>query len=362
MEHIKHKNTLGQIYFYIVDGCNLNCRHCWIAPVFSSYVESYSVLAVELFNKIIEQAIPLGLQGVKLTGGEPLLHPQIIEILDIIKSEGLDLTVETNGVLCTPDVAQKISECRNAFVSVSVDGVNSETHEWVRNVKGCFNDANKGIKNLTDVGIKPQIIMSVMRRNKSQIESMVHLAELWGCSSVKFNVVQPTVRGENIHRAKENLSIEELIALGKWVENDLSTKTKLRLHYGHPIVFRSLEKILKKDSLEICGIMNLIGVLADGSYALCGIGNNIPELVFGHANNDKLEDVWENNKVLVELRNGLPDRLEGICGECLMKNICFGKCIAQNYYTNKNLWSPNWYCREAHESSMFPESRLVRKK
>ncbi len=79
----------------------MRCRHCWIAPKYQTEGNSYPALDLDLFKAIIEQAKPLGLTGVKLTGGEPLLHPQIKEILEHIRAENLDLTVETNGVLCT---------------------------------------------------------------------------------------------------------------------------------------------------------------------------------------------------------------------------------------------------------------------
>jgi molybdenum cofactor biosynthesis enzyme MoaA len=99
---------LNQIYFYLTEGCNLRCRHCWIAPKYESEGNSYPALDLDLFKTIIEQAKPLGLTGVKLTGGEPLLHPQIEEILEVIRKEDLSLNVETNGVLCTPELASKL--------------------------------------------------------------------------------------------------------------------------------------------------------------------------------------------------------------------------------------------------------------
>jgi radical SAM protein with 4Fe4S-binding SPASM domain len=108
---------------------------------------------------------------------------------------------------------------------------------------------------------------------------------------------------------------------------------------------------------SICGIYGILGVLANGSYALCGIGETVPELVFGHASKDALSDVWSGNPVLREIREGLPRRLGGICGNCLMKGVCLGSCIAQNYYRDRDLWAPNWYCVEAHRGGLFPESR-----
>jgi len=356
----KRTYPLNQIYFYLTEGCNLRCRHCWLAPKYQSGANQYPALDLDLFKSIIKQAKPLGLTGVKLTGGEPLLHPDIEEILKYVRIEDLRLTVETNGVLCTPELAQKMAACKDPFVSVSLDGADAETHEWVRGVTGCFEAASKGIRNLVEVGIRPQIIMSIMRHNKDQMESVVRLAESLDAGSVKFNIVQPTARGESMHVTGEALEIEELVNLGKWAENTLSATTNLNLYYDHPIAFRPLGKMFGEngDGCGTCGILSILGVLADGSYALCGIGEKVSDLVFGHAGTDILEHVWSKTSVLQEIRQELPHGLKGICGDCLMKEMCFGSCLAQNYYRSKSLREPFWFCQEAHNRGLFPESRL----
>ncbi len=363
VENKKSKYSLDQIYFYLTEGCNLRCSHCWIQPKYQAEGRSYPALPLDLFRSIIEQARPLGLSAVKLTGGEPLLHPQIYEILELIQIEELDLVVETNGVLCTPELARKMAAGRNPFVSVSLDGADAETHEWVRGVVGCFEDALQGIRNLVATGIQPQIIMTVMRRNQDQMEKIVRLAEKLGADSVKFNILQPIARGEKMHQTGETLSIEELIELGRWAENGLSESTNLGIIYSHPMAFRPLGKMLGEngDGCGVCGILGIIGVLANGSYALCGIGETVPELVYGHADTDRLKDVWNNNHVLLEIREGIPDRFEGACSDCLMKKVCLGYCLAYNYYISKSLWASSWYCEEARNRGLFPKTRIAPK-
>jgi len=350
---------LGMLYFYLTEGCNLRCRHCWLAPQFQTEKKQYPAIEPDLFRHILHQAKPLGLSGVKLTGGEPLMHPQITEILGVLREEGIRFNVETNGVLCTPALARNLVGSGMYHVSVSLDGADTETHEWVRGVEGCFDAAVRGIRNLVAAGIRPQLIMSIMRRNVGQIGPFVRMAESLGASSVKFNLVQPTARGEKMHEKGETLGIEELINLGKWIESDLVRTVKIRLMYGHPVAFRSLGRLFGRDGdCGICGIRGILGVLAGGSYALCGIGESVPELVFGDAAKDSLSDVWSGNPVLNEIRGGMPRRLEGVCGECLMKGVCLGSCIAQNYYRSRNLWAPFWFCEEARREGFFPETRL----
>ena len=354
---------LNSLYFYLTEGCNLACRHCWIAPKFQSGDNVYPSLPFELMQDIVRQAKLLGMSGVKLTGGEPLMHPEIFRILKYLREENLGVTIETNGVLCTPELAGEIALGQGRFVSVSLDGADAETNEWVRGVKGSFEAAVQGIKNLVQAGIHPQVILTIMQKNRHHIEPIVRLAESLGASSVKYNVMMPCARGEDMHKRGEALSMEDLVDIGRWVENDLAPRSGIRLVFHHPAAFRPLGKMYGEsgDGCSRCGIFGILGVLSDGSYALCGIGAQVPELVFGHASRDKLADVWTNHPVLRQIREGLPQKMEGICGECMMKTLCLGSCVAQNYYSSKNLFAPFWYCDEAKKRGLFPASRLMRK-
>jgi len=351
---------LKTIYFYLTDECNLRCRHCWISPEYNPDGKAGRFLPIESLRSIIRQAKPLGLTSVKLTGGEPLLHPDMMGILDIIREEGLKLTLETNGVFLSRELARKIAGEVTPFVAVSLDGATVGTHEWSRGVDGCFDDAIRGIKNAVAENIRTQIIMTLMRNNVGEMEEMVRLAEDLGASSLKFNVLQPTERGLQMFERGETLGVEELLKAGSRVENELSRKTAMKLIFGHPMAFKRMSFLFDDNGgCGTCGIRGIIGVLADGSYALCGIGEHVRELVFGHSSTDRLEEVWKAAPLIRQIREGLPKKLEGACGDCMMKSWCMGKCIAQNYYSTKSLWAPYWYCEEAKKLGQFPQSRSI---
>jgi SynChlorMet cassette radical SAM/SPASM protein ScmF len=354
----KEEWPLHQIYFYLTEGCNLACRHCWLAPGFDADGKTYPTLPVELFETAIREAKPLGLSGVKLTGGEPLLHPQFTQLLEIVRREELKLTIETNGVLCTPAMASEIAQSHDRFVSVSIDGADAATHEWVRGVSGCFKKAKQAVQNLAAADTPPQIIMTVMRCNVDQIDAVVRMAEELGASSVKFNIVQPTARGQRLYKEEGVLSIAELIQLGRYVEMTLAPTTMLQLLFDYPSAFRPLSCMVSGDGCDICGILGIVGVIPTGHYALCGIGEHVRDLVFGRVGKDHLETVWMENQVLQELRKGMPSKLEGVCARCLMRHLCHGSCIAQNYYEKGSLWAPFWFCQQAEEAGLFPASRL----
>jgi SynChlorMet cassette radical SAM/SPASM protein ScmF len=310
-----------------------------------------------LFEAAIGEAKALGLNGVKLTGGEPLLNPQFLQMLEIVQREELTLTVETNGLLCSPQVAAAIARSPRRFVSVSIDGADAATHEWVRGVSGAFDAACNAVRHLVAAGIRPQVIFSVMRGNFEQAEAVVRLAEELGAASVKFNVVQPTARGEKLHQADEALSIEELIALGRRMDMEMAPATPLRLFFDYPMAFRPLSRMAGGGGCGVCGIFGILGVLPTGHYALCGIGEQVPDLVFGEIGADPLEAVWRENPTLNAIRAGLPGDLGGVCADCLMKQRCLGSCIAQNYYRSGDLFAPYWFCEMAQAAGLFPESR-----
>jgi SynChlorMet cassette radical SAM/SPASM protein ScmF len=171
--------------------------------------------------------------------------------------------------------------------------------------------------------------------------------------------MQPTARGEELSKRGEELSIAEQIRLKNKLENEIAPKTRIGLSFGLPIAFTSFRSIIRGDSPGICNIRNIIGVLATGHYALCGIGVNVPDLVFGKVGEDRLNKVWNDNIILNEIRGGLPGRLRGICSRCMIKDLCLGSCIAQNYYSSGDIWAPHPFCEQAKIAGLFPKSRIL---
>ena len=351
----------GCIYFYILEGCNLRCRHCWINPPHESSERlKFPYVDLDLFRHIVEQGLRLGLQSVKLTGGEPLIHPEIEAVLDYIHRRNLKLNIETNGTALTPALADRILASRKPVaLSISIDSHRPEVHEWVRGVKGSFDAAVRGVKIMAAAGHRPQVIMSIMRKTAGDVEGLVALAQSIGAGSVKFNLVTPTARGEIMHEKGEVLTIGELRDLGRFIEEELQPRAKIRLLYSHPPSFRTMRSIKARPRIAGCGIFRIIGVLGTGKYALCGIGESLPDFVFGDARTDGLEDVWNRTPMLNRIREGLPAKLTGVCSDCLMKNGCLGSCIANNYYSYGELFAPHRFCQGAYESGLFPKSRLV---
>jgi SynChlorMet cassette radical SAM/SPASM protein ScmF len=350
---------LASLYFYLTAGCNLACRHCWLAPKFDPDGTRYPVIAVDLFRRVLAEAKPLGLRNVKLPGGEPLLHPDIYEIIEIVKSAGTSLVIETNGLLLDDPLAAAIAGCSRPFVSVSLDGSTAAVHDRIRGVPGAFARALAGIKQLVKHNLKPQIIFTIMRDNVHQYEKIIPLAESLGAGSIKYNVIQPTEKGLALHEKGEDMTVSEYIEIGRRVDGELSAATSLNLFYDQPLAFRPLHRLVEGSQCGgTCGVQRILGVLADGTYALCGIGTSLEEMTFGRAGVDALETIWRENRMLNAVRRDIPEKLTGVCGRCLMREMCLGSCIAQNYYRTLDIRAPFWYCAVAEEEGLFPLSRL----
>ncbi len=154
-----------------------------------------------MFKLAVEEGIPLGLHSIKLTGGEPLLHPDFLRFVDLLKEKNLGLTIETNATLMTREIARHLKESSTLrHISVSIDGAKAETHDPFRGVPGAFDKAVAGIKMLVEVGVHPQVIMSLHAGNIEQIEQLVMIAQSGGWFASLID--PPTGGGANDDRVR----------------------------------------------------------------------------------------------------------------------------------------------------------------
>lgn len=349
---------LSSIYMYASGACNLNCSHCWINPEYQKEGETSSLhLDPALVQKAIEQGKPLGLNSVKLTGGEPLLNPKINEIIKLISDQGMNIIIETNGTLVDKEMAQLLASTEKfGFISVSLDGADAETHEELRRVEGSFDKAVQGIKNLVEAGIRPQMICTLHKNNIAQIKGVIELAKSIGCASVKFNHVQHVGRGIEFDEDL-SLSVPEIIELDIMIEAEIVPSAGISVMLDIPFAFQKPARFLRSRPGR-CSIHGIIGLLANGDLALCGIGTSIDDLLYGNLKTDDLEDIWRNSPKLAELRKLIPDELEGICSKCVHKRFCKGTCVAGNYNTSGKLNAPYYFCETAEKLGLFPETRM----
>lgn len=347
---------LNSLYLYLTDRCNLRCIHCWISPKYSN--DRQEGIPFEPLKKAIIEAKPLGLGCVKLTGGEPLLYKRFKELLTFLTKEEVSISIETNGTLIDKDFIKAIREFSMDHIAVSLDASAPAIHDAIRGVKGSFELAVNGLRLLRETDLSPQVIITLQRRNANEIPEMIQLCRELNAGSLKINNLLPTGRGINAFQRSENLEIDEFLEKYQEVQREIQKTEDLEIIFDIPLALRSIEEIKHKDINE-CEIRTILGILANGDYSICGIGETVPELRMGNITKNSIRDVWQSNSTLCDLRKSLPNKLSGICHDCIFRYQCLGCCRANAYAVSGDLYAPFFLCQRLHETNRFPSSRYV---
>jgi SynChlorMet cassette radical SAM/SPASM protein ScmF len=359
--------ALTAFYLYMSNTCNLRCRHCWITPGFGDgKTTPGDFVDPEVLRQAVVEAKALGLCSVKLTGGEPMLHPRFMEIADMLTAEGMNMDMETNGTLLTAEKASHLKEKTNVrFISISLDGPDARSHDSFRGVPGAFGAALRGLDCLVSAGYKNcQVIMSVHRGNRHQVEEVVALATTHGANSVKFNPVTRTGRAVAMEESGEVMDFEEHLSFARYVSTELRPKARVGIILNMPPALSSMRDLWRTHGRTgDCGVLRILGVLGNGDIALCGIARTVPELVYGKLGRDSIRDIWFTNPTILGLRRALTDvdSLPNPCAKCLFVRACRTGCVANNYSETGSLTAPTWLCAEADRRGLFPAKRAQRR-
>ncbi|HEX30595.1 TPA: radical SAM protein [Candidatus Poribacteria bacterium] len=348
--------ALSLLYLYITDKCNLACQHCWVTPTFTDEPVEGSV-SLEDYKRFIEQAIPLGLSGVKITGGEPLLWEKLPELIEFLSSKKIGISIETNGTLINEEFAD-LFRSNDVSVSVSIDAAEAEIHDRFRGRRGAFEMALKGLKILIEHDLEPLVIMALYRENMDQIEPLLKLCSELGVKRFKINPVNELGRGKNLAKRRLLLSRDELIELLEKSEGEWQDKYGINVLFTYPCSLKPVSFLIK-GGIPICPFKNLLSVLADGSITFCGFGYSEPRWIMGNIKDVDLESLWRENDLLREARESIPDKLEGICGKCILKNRCQGGCRAMAMEIYGSLTAPDPTCQAFYDAGQFPETRMI---
>jgi cyclic pyranopterin phosphate synthase len=174
-----HGRVISDLRVSITDRCNYKCVYCRTGEVGAQYAE----LATEDYLRLIRVFVSLGIEKVRLTGGEPLLRrdlPEIVRELSIWRTpdgKQLDIAITTNGHLLE-SLAAPLAAAGLHRVTVSMDAVDRATFERVTRVPGSFEAVVRGIRAAQAAGLGPVKINCVLLRgfNDDQVEAFAHFA------------------------------------------------------------------------------------------------------------------------------------------------------------------------------------------
>jgi SynChlorMet cassette radical SAM/SPASM protein ScmF len=349
---------LQQVYFYTTRECNARCFHCYQPTIHSSgnrVSPNGKAVSADSFLRFLRRALPLGLESVKLTGGEPLLRPDIGEIIRGVRELSLSISIETNAFFLDERMADLLVE-QGVDVSISLDGGSPEIHDTLRGLPGSFARVMNAFRLLSERGGPPKAIMAVSRRNLAEVENVIQAARQCGCSVVKLNPVSTLGLAQRLARHQVLLTIDEILTLYQR-RRELESRFGVFVFLEGPPSFASMDDFATGHA-AVCPFLSLVGVLADGSLSFCGVGNSCPELIFGHVDEANVESWWRETAALVEVRRILNRKLDGICSQCFLEPICHGSCRALAYGEFGSFSAPHPWCQSAFEQGIFPAHYL----
>src|SRR5215207_4891731 len=148
---------LDNLWFQITGTlCNLTCTHCFISC--SPGNHTFEFLDYDMVLRTLDESVKLGVKEYYFTGGEPFMHPKMLEILEATLKLG-PATVLSNGTLFRDKTVERLKQIRDGSIyslelRVSIDGADAASNDRIRG-EGSFERAMEGVKRVVDAGFMP---------------------------------------------------------------------------------------------------------------------------------------------------------------------------------------------------------------
>jgi 12,18-didecarboxysiroheme deacetylase len=335
--------------------CNLRCVHCYSH---SRNIDYTGELTTEEGLRLIDDLADFGVPVVLFSGGEPLMRPDILELIGRARARNLRAVVSTNGTLIGDEMAARLKEVDLSYVGVSLDGL-QETNDRFRGIPGAFDLALSGIRTCLRMGIKVGLRFTMNRRNVQDIGGIFDLLEQEGIPRVCFYHLVYAGRGS--HLVQEDLSHAETRAAV-----DLIMDRTQALHArGIPLECLTVDnhcdgpyvylRLLREDPRRAADVLELLK-MNGGNSSGTGIGciswdgavhfdqfwrhyspGNVRERPFSA--------IWSDtsNDLLGKLRNR-KQHLKGRCATCRWLDVCNGNFRVRAEAVTDDVWACDPAC------------------
>ncbi len=339
-------SNLRLVAWEVTRSCNLACIHCRAAAQDHPYENELTTReCCRFMDQVAEVARPIMI----LTGGEPLLRPDIFDIAAYGNDKGFRMTMAVNGTLLTRDLARRMIESGIQRISVSLDGSTAASHDAFRQVEGAFDGALRGLGHARDEGLEFQINTTITRHNLHEVPAIQELAVSLGAVAHHIFLLVPTGRGKDL--AEQAITAAQYEETLHWFyerkdQVPLQLKATCAPHYYRILRQRAHAEGRKVD-------FNTFGLDAVtrgclGGTAFCfvsHVGQVQPcgylELDCGNIREKTFGEIWENSPVFRNLRDY--GKFEGKCGKCEYVRVC-GGCRARAYESTGNYLAEEPLC------------------
>jgi len=300
------------------------------------------MLTYEECVKVFDEARQLGCQSVNISGGEPLMHPDIYRII-AYTSQYCYTSLLTNGYIIDDEVAKKLTETGLHMAQISLDSSVPEKHNELRASEQAFARIERACSVLRQYGIRVCFMTTLSKRNKEEFSDILKLASDMGISFVNFRRLIPQGRGcDNFNELGLSRSeISDILEQAKELEADYEIGICLFPFY--PFRSSEMRQVYRENTMHTpesgcsAGVSGL-AIASDGSILLCP---HIPKAL-GNIRETPLYKIWFENEVILQLRDR-EKNLGGSCGNCEFKNAC-GGCRAYPYQETGDLLGEDTLC------------------
>jgi radical SAM protein with 4Fe4S-binding SPASM domain len=305
--------------------CNLRCIHCHT----SGGKPSPDELTTEEAKRLLSQLARVPeFRMMAFTGGEPLVRGDLFELLAYSRALGFTNTMATNATLIDDDVARRLRRCGVVIAAVSLDGLDAETHDFVRGVPGAFEKALAGMRALRRAGILLHINITAMEYNLDQMDRLMALVDELDTGILLMYQLVPVGRGRGVEDAALDLSANERLI--RFMAQAQREARAIMEPVAGPQYWPFL---LQRNGIGRGPLLRLAETVFHGCSAGRGFvyikpdGDVWPcpfvEVSCGNVRRTPFDAIWCGSAVLEDLRRR-EDLLKGRCGECEYRRLCGG--------------------------------------
>jgi len=300
--------------------CNLACRFCYAACGCKKDEAVPDISAgrlKEILDIISKEAqVP----SVSFTGGEPLLRPELPELIAYAKSLGMWTNLITNGTLLT---LQKVTALKAAGLDsaqISIEGGEAPTHDRIVARSGAFDAAVSGIKNLLKAGIRVHTNTTVSALNKDSLPDIVELVKTLKLGKFSMNMLMP-VGSAGANLEETFISYTEIGPIIEEIRG-LAEKAGLEFMWYSPTpmcVFNPVAKGLGNKGCAACD--GLLSLAPNGDILPCSSYPKPMGNILEHKGS--FRELWESGPFKFFQKKGFAHDL---CKKCEDLAVCNGGC------------------------------------